>query len=723
MRESERFSDRFGAWIDARADVLDFRDSLYRPTMAEVPPRIPLEEFQKHEIPVLDQGRANGCTGFATATMAHYLLRKRQIDPDSALVSQNMLYTMARKYDEYPGEDDAKGSSLRGAMKGWQKHGVCSGERWPWDPNDLYGALTQERSEDAALRPLGLYQRVNHKDIPLMHNALAEVGVIVASALIPLGGWYYGTREDGVLAPVDRSNPFIAPWGGHAFAIVGYDSEGFWLQNSWGPEWGKDGFARISYDDWLSFGMDAWVGRLGAPMRLNSARERRGVSYAGRTFADLRPHLVSIDDHGQLQRRGAYGTTSEDVRVIIEEDFPSITRDWKKKRLLLIAGGGLRRQLEVVDRMSRLRPKLLQQEIYPLEFLWETDHYARLVEIAHRAAEGRRQDGYDPREFSFMIDRRDDALEPMVRRMGGKAEWDRMKLAAGDAVMDADAGGVREAIGRIAELMIKDPSIELHLVGHSAGVFLLAPLVQLITADRGKKIEGGPMRGQMGLGLPVESAALLAPACPIEAFRDTFMPAIKAGQVRRFTLFTLTDEAELQDHVESYGRSLLYLVSNALERRPRVPGGTGVSLLGMEQSLLDPESGDVLGLLSITRDPQPSSPEVIVQPSPSLTLSQTLISAGSSARAFRAAVNEGGFVEPPTMLSVGSLRSPRQKQMGFPRAEWIRGPNTWPAPYGSEARRHEDFETDATTWRSISARILNKASADEPPASSTRESW
>lgn len=717
MRESEeRFSDRFGAWTDARADVLDFRDSLYRPTMVEVPPRMPLEEYLQYEIPILDQGRANGCTGFATATMGHYLLRKRRIDPDRGLVSQNMLYTMARKYDEYPGDDDAKGSSLRGAMKGWNKHGVCGTDLWPWDPNDLYSSLTQERAEDAANRPLGLYQRVNHKDIALMHNALAEVGVIVASALIPFGGWYYGTREDGIVPPVDRSNPFIAPWGGHAITVVGFDAEGFWFQNSWGKEWGKAGFGRLCYDDWLGYGMDAWVGRLGAPIKLSSSRERRVLSFASRTFADLRPHIISIDDHGQLQRRGAYGTTPEDVRVIIDEDFPSITRDWKKKRILLIAGGGLRRQIEAIDRMSRLRPKLLRHEIYPLEFLWETDHYARLVEILHRAAEGRRQDGYDPREFGFMIDRRDDALEPMVRRMGGKAEWDRMKLAAGDAVMDADAGGVREAIGRIAAMMYRDPSIELHVCGHSAGVFLLAPLVQLITADRGKRIEGGPMRGQTGLGLIIESAALLAPASPIDAFRDTFMPAIKQGLMRRFALFTLTDEAELQDHVEVYSRSLLYLVSNALERRPRVPGGSGVGLLGMEQALLDPESGDVLGLLSIPREPQSSAMPAPVEPTQA---GQTMLSAGAGGGPWRG----GGFVEPSTMLSPGSMRSPREKRPGFPRAEWIRGPNTWPAPYGSEARRHEDFEADATTWRSIIARILNRPSADDLPPTSVREQW
>lgn len=667
MIDSERFSERYGdITIDARADVLDFRDTLYRPTMVEVPPVMPPERFMDHGVPVLDQGRNNGCTGFTVATVAHYLLRKRKVSPDHGLVSQNMVYTMARRYDEYPGEDDARGSSLRGAMKGWHKHGICAYEHWPWDPNDLHGTLTTERAADAMLRPLGLYQRVNHKDLSAMHNALAEVGIIAASALIPFSGWYYGTQKNGVIPPVDKTNPFIAPWGGHAFAIIGYDAEGFWLQNSWGAGWGKGGFGRLCYDDWLQYGFDAWVGRLGVPIRLNQPRSLRPLTSASRTFASLRPHLISVDMHGQLQQRGAYGTTSEDVRIIMEEDFLSTTESWKRRRLLIIAGGGLRRQIDAINRMSRLRPKLLGHEIYPIELLWETDHYPRLLEILHRATEGRRHDGYDPRAFGFMIDRRDDALEPLVRRMGGKAEWDRMKLAAGDATMDADHGGLREMIGRLASLMDRDPRIELHLVAHSSGTFLLAPLVQLVTSEKGKRIEGGPMRGQLGLGLPIESLALLAPASAIDAFRDTYMPSIKGGMVRRFALFTLTDEAELQDHCEVYGRSLLYLVSNALERRPRVPGTSGVSLLGMEAGLLDPENADVLALLTEDREDRP---------------------------------------------------------IVFPRAEWIKGPNTRPPPHGSEARRHEDFENDATTWKSVIARILNQPFADHLPPMSARDPW
>ncbi|MCS5945203.1 hypothetical protein LNP25_01220 [Klebsiella variicola subsp. variicola] len=46
--------------------------------------------------------------------------------------------------------------------------------------------------------------------------------------------------------------------GGHAFALVGFNRDGFIVQNSWGTEWGCGGFAVLSYADWLTNAMDAW---------------------------------------------------------------------------------------------------------------------------------------------------------------------------------------------------------------------------------------------------------------------------------------------------------------------------------------------------------------------------------------------------------------------------------------------------------------------------------
>jgi len=73
--------------LDARRDTPDFRDRLFVPTLADVPPARTLDDYRAHALPILDQGREDACTGFALATVVHYLLRRRQVDPDTAAVS------------------------------------------------------------------------------------------------------------------------------------------------------------------------------------------------------------------------------------------------------------------------------------------------------------------------------------------------------------------------------------------------------------------------------------------------------------------------------------------------------------------------------------------------------------------------------------------------------------------------------------------------------------
>ena len=45
--------------------------------------------------------------------------------------------------------------------------------------------------------------------------------------------------------------------GGHAVACVGYDDEGFIIQNSWGSGWGIGGMTKLSYDD-MRYVIESW---------------------------------------------------------------------------------------------------------------------------------------------------------------------------------------------------------------------------------------------------------------------------------------------------------------------------------------------------------------------------------------------------------------------------------------------------------------------------------
>ncbi len=109
-------------------DSIDLRDRPYIPSIRI----IPAEVFApKVRIPVLNQRQTNACTGFALASVIYHLQLAAKRKPAQYEVSPFMLYSMARRYDEFPGSPGADtGSSLRGAMKGWYKHGVCAAQLW-----------------------------------------------------------------------------------------------------------------------------------------------------------------------------------------------------------------------------------------------------------------------------------------------------------------------------------------------------------------------------------------------------------------------------------------------------------------------------------------------------------------------------------------------------------------------------------------------------------------
>ncbi|HET6196099.1 MAG TPA: hypothetical protein VFE12_10105, partial [Acetobacteraceae bacterium] len=177
----------------------------------------------------------------------------------------------------------------------------------------------------------------------------------------------------------------------------------------------------------------------------------------------------------------------------------------------------------------------------------------------------------------------------------GLLEWSQMKQN-GVAATASATGGARIAAGRIAALLEADPTLEVHLVAHSAGSIFLGPLAQLLTANGA--ISGGPLSGSTGYGCTIASCTLWAPACTMDFFKQTYLPAITARQLRKFSLFTLTDKAERDDNcADIYHKSLLYLVSDAFEDRPRIPLiRDGVPILGMEKFVRqDPSLVSMLG--------------------------------------------------------------------------------------------------------------------------------
>ena len=132
---------------------------------------------------------------------------------------------MAKRHDEWPGEG-YEGSSLRGAIRGWQAMGVCSNESWKYVANGATGDVTVKRARDARSNTLGAYYRLR-PHLPDYHAALNEVEAIYVSAQIH-SGWSEAAARDGKINRKGRSR------GGHAFVI--------WCNRSLKPWTGDSGF-------------------------------------------------------------------------------------------------------------------------------------------------------------------------------------------------------------------------------------------------------------------------------------------------------------------------------------------------------------------------------------------------------------------------------------------------------------------------------------------------
>ncbi len=562
-------------------------------------------------------------------------MRIRHVGPDQSDISPYMLYDLARRYDEWSGED-YEGSSCRGAMKGWHKHGVCELKLWPTS-GDV--ALSETRVNNAAARPLGAYFRVNHRDLVAMHAAITEVGALYVSSSVHSGWRHVGPNGEIKFVPDNI--------GGHAFAVVAYDSDGFWLQNSWGASWGFNGFAHITYEDWLKNGTDAWVARLAVPVHLRTRTSTAKTVFGGTvrsraySYDDLRPHVISIGNNGVLDPHGNIGTTPDLVREIVGTDIPRITKAWSKKRIVLYAHGGLVGEDAALQRVADYRPTMLAAECYPLAFIWHSDAWSTIKDLLADAANQRRPEGFLDASKDFMLDRLDDALEPLARVLGGLKMWTEMKDNA-IAATKAPDGGARLVLNELAKLAASDPAYEFHIIGHSAGSIFHAPVVQyLATAG---VIQGGPMSGETGLGLKVESATLWAPAITTALFKAAWLPVL--NRIARFSMFTLDDATEQDDDCASiYHKSLLYLVSNAFETRTRIP-------------VVRPDGEAILGM-------------------------QKFIDGDTSLKQLFAPGGKGTWVRAPNNLSQGD-------------------------PSASGAKHHGDFDDDQSTVLATLARVLNK---------------
>jgi len=578
---------RFNPRRNIVPDQLDLRDRAYLPQLHTPPPPSMRPGLT---LPVLDQGRTSACTGFALATVVNFLLRRHR-DPNAPPMSPFMLYSMARRYDEFPdprkipGQETTSsqeaadtGSSLRGAMKGWYKHGACRLELWSrFEMPQPAPTPAADWWLDAARRPLGAYYRVDTRSVTDMHVALHDVGILYAS-IVCHSGWLKGKGVGKSKAYWTIPSAEVQPGdGGHAFAIVGYNAEGFIIQNSWGHGWGTGGLALLTYQDWTKNAMDCWVAQLGVATdqhleiaRSPSLRMDKGkVQLASDQVLrdrEISPFVIDMENNGRLSTSGAFRTQTGDVEALVTFHVEQARKKWGLKAsdptdVAVYAHGGLTGEGDAAATAARWIPSLYEERIFPIFLMWESDLWSTLKNRLEDLVTGL------PKPTGGLVDQLTRFWNQRLERLlapAGSAIWGEMKQNADGISKYPESGGlVLHASSMKSPWFTKTP-VRLHLIGHSAGAIVHCHVVDRLARQ----------------GWMFESVNFMAPAATVDLFKRTLLPRIKDKTVKQFRSFHLSDAAERQDAtcrpVLGYGRSLLYLVSESFE------GGVRTPILGMQ---------------------------------------------------------------------------------------------------------------------------------------------
>ncbi|MER9631003.1 C1 family peptidase [Mesorhizobium sp. M0296] len=582
-----------GNVLNVRPDPVDFRDRIYEAGLVRVEASLVPLASDLVDVPVRSQGSEGSCTGQALAAVIDMqnVCRYEEGAGVPKTVSARMLYEQARAFDEFT-EDGLPGSSARGAIKGFYHRGVCDALLAPYFDGDVSFKLTIERAKDARRVTLGSYFRLRHI-LNDYHAALNETRAIFCTAMIH-NGWRDMKLNAGLIPfPTDRQVPLI---GAHAFAIVGYTSNGFVVLNSWGPDWGgidaagivdalrspadavkrNDrlvGMALWSYDDWRANVLDAWVIRLQAPtLRATGFRggyyqttgATKGVqqNLSGTTPASaIGGHYIHVRN-GELVAEPPYDSTLSSIKEtadFVAADGEEPAGKSKYDHLVFYAHGGLNNLDNAVARAGAMTEVFKRNRIYPIFYIWRTgigDSAFDLVNVARDRILGR---------AGGVLSALSDALIERTAGELGRALWTDMKRNAA-LCSDRSHGAGWEATKILLDAAQgrKANPMKAHFIGHSAGAILLGDLFARALAEK-HPVNNGTL-------------SLFAPACTTDFFSQTFGPLAKSMTTPdSFAIYHLSDAAERADNVvQIYRKSLLYLVSNAFEDKAPEP------LAGME---------------------------------------------------------------------------------------------------------------------------------------------
>ena len=182
--------------------------------------------------PVGNQGMQQSCVAWAVA----YALKSYQ---EKLELGQQYKFSPSFIYNQINNGQNAP-TYVTDALNVLSQQGVCPYDDMPYDQNDWLTKPSDQSKNDAKKFRIDYWRKINHTDIKEVKAHLAAGYPVVLGANV---------SDEFIRNGKDIWKDPGTPEGGHCMLLVGYDDNknAFKVMNSWGAEWGDNGFGWIDY--------------------------------------------------------------------------------------------------------------------------------------------------------------------------------------------------------------------------------------------------------------------------------------------------------------------------------------------------------------------------------------------------------------------------------------------------------------------------------------------
>ncbi|HHM20770.1 MAG TPA: peptidase C1 [Bacteroidetes bacterium] len=230
------------------------------PVRAFGAPQLPTKiSLLKYAPKRMHQGRQGSCVGWAASYAARTILQSRATgkSPDNVAFSPSFLYN-------HIALQGCQGAYMNNAMEFLHQNGDLPFSQFEYDERSCSRQADRTQLARAAQYRTKGYNRLSNgaRDFGVDLNGVRQhlaAGAPVVVGMMVGGTFMHQMVGKGYWRPTRRDYQQYG-FSGHAMCVIGYDDneQTVEIMNSWGPEWGRNGIAKISYRDFLHFTKEAY---------------------------------------------------------------------------------------------------------------------------------------------------------------------------------------------------------------------------------------------------------------------------------------------------------------------------------------------------------------------------------------------------------------------------------------------------------------------------------